>query len=353
MQWYGEVAKSCICRLAFEVQFRSVMKYQDYYAILGVPKSASEKEIRSAFRKLARKYHPDLNKGNKEAEEKFKQASEAYEVLSDPEKRRKYDELGNQWNEFEAWEQAQRATGGAAGQPFSGRPFGGGPGAGQYTYYSTRPEDLHDLFGHASPFSSFFDSYFGGPRGPQRGGDVVFPLSISLEEAFRGVTETLEIPSPGGNRRVEVKIPPGAQTGTQIRLPGLGAPGIEGGPPGDGYVQVDVLPDPRFERRGADLYTTVRVPLATVLLGGEVEVPTLSGKVALKIPPETENGRVFRLRGQGMPRLNQPAERGALFVEVVIEIPRGLSEREKQFVREFARAREESQSPSKTKQSGG
>lgn len=299
------------------------MDYQDYYAILEVPKTASEKEIRAAYRKKARKLHPDLNPGNKQVEEEFKKVNEAYEVLSDPEKRKKYDELGSHWNEFQTWGQAEQAAGA------SGWPFGG------------QREEFGDLFQNQYPFSNFFDTFFGWPRGPRPGADVIQPISISLEEAYHGTTRTLQIPSPGGNRRIEVRIPAGADTGTRIRLAGLGAPGWEGGPPGELYVIVEIEPSDRFERQGENLYTQVRVPLTTALLGGEVEVPTLTGKVLLKIPPETQNGRVFRLRGKGMPRPDRPSQHGDLFAEVYVEIPRRLSEREKELVQELAHCREE------------
>ena len=321
------------------------MDYQDYYAVLGVPRTATEKDIKTAYRKLARKYHPDVNRDNKEAEEKFKGINEAYEVLSDPAKRKRYDELGANWKEYEAW---QRAHPGEEPPEFAfgrgGAGVGGQPGAGGFEFRTTRPEDLNDLFGTDSPYSDFFGRFFGGarrPRGPMRGQDLIQPVPITLEEALRGTTRLLEVPAAGGVRRVEARIPPGVTTGTTIRLAGQGAPGENGGPPGDLYLEIEELPNPRFERRGADLHSKLRVPLATTLLGGEVEVPTLTGRVALRIPPETEDGRVFRLRGQGMPLANNPAERGNLLVETHVEIPHGLTEREKDLVRELARGREE------------
>ncbi len=299
------------------------MQYEDYYAILGVPKTATEKEIRAAYRKQARKLHPDLNPGNQQAEQEFKKVNEAYEVLSDPEKRKKYDELGAHWNEFQTWETAEQQAGA------SGWPFGAPPGG-----FSQYFENQH-------PYSDLFETFFGWPRGPRRGADVIQPVSISLEDAYRGTTWTLQAPEPSGKaRRIEVRIPPGVETGTRIRLAGLGTPGLHGGPPGDLYVAIDVQPSERFEREGPNLYTQVRIPLTTALLGGEVEVPTLTGKVALKIPAETQNGRIFRLRGKGMPRPGAPSRHGDLFVEVDVELPRRLSEREKELVRELARGRE-------------
>jgi curved DNA-binding protein len=311
----------------------------DYYAVLGVPRTASEKEIKAAYRKLARQYHPDLNPGNKAAEEKFKAVNEAYEVLSDAEKRKKYDELGAHWKEYEAW---QRSHPGEEPPPYAfgrGTPPGAGPGAG---YRTMRPEDFEDLFGGASPFSSFFESHFGAPRatrGPVPGQDLVATVDVTLEEAQRGTTKTIEVPGPAGPRRLEAKIPPGVVTGSSVRLAGQGEPGLNGGPPGDLYLEIVVLPNPRFERRGDNLYTQIGVPLDTMLLGGEVTVPTLTSRVALKVPPETEDGRVFRLRGLGMPVLGNPSVRGDLYVETHVEVPRRLTGREKELITEFARLR--------------
>ncbi|HEY8885675.1 MAG TPA: J domain-containing protein [Chloroflexota bacterium] len=316
------------------------MDYQDYYAVLGVPKTATEKEIRTAYRKLARKYHPDLNPENKEAEQQFKVINEANEVLSNLETRKKYDELGANWREYEAWQRAHPGEEPPAhGFGRSGGGFAGAPGgAGQRTM---RPEDLEDLFGSSSPYSDFFGQFFGGqqrPRGPARGRDLVEPIPISLEEALPGTTRTLDVPATTGTRRIEAKIPPGADTGTTIRLAGQGEPGANGGAAGDLYLEVQVQPNPHFERRGADLYRDLRIPLTTSLLGGEVEVPTLTGRVMLKVLPETQDGKVFRLRGQGMPHAANPGERGSLYVETHVDIPHDLTQRQKDLLREFASA---------------
>ncbi len=327
------------------------MDYQDYYAVLGVPRTASDKDIKTAYRKLARKYHPDVNPGKKEAEQQFKAANEAYEVLGDSEKRKLYDELGPHWKEYEAWQRAhpgeppppkEAFTRGGFGAP-PGGGFGTPPrgGAGGFESRTMSPEDLQDLFGTEAPYSDFFGSLFGRgrPRGPRRGQDLVQPVQVTLEEALQGTTRTLEIPSASGPRRIEAKIPPGVETGTSIRLAGQGEPGASGGPPGDLFLEIEVTPNARFERRGADLETKLRVPLTVMLLGGEVEVPTLTGRVALKIPPETEDGRVFRLRGQGMPVRLNATERGSLLVEIHADIPQRLSAREKELVRELAQSR--------------
>lgn len=325
------------------------LDFQDYYAVLGVPKTASEKEIKTAYRKLARKYHPDVNAGNKEAEEKFKLVNEANEVLSDPEKRKKYDELGAHWKEYEQW---KRANPGKEPPPgfFEGATYAGaGARTGGFQYQTMSPEDLEDLFGGAGGFSPFFEQFFGGgprtrtrqPR-PVAGQDLIQPVSITLEEAFNGTTRLLEIAGQGGPRRIEAKVPAGVQTGSTVRLAGQGGPGMNGGPPGDLYLEIAVLPNAAFERRGSDLHTKARVPLSIDLLGGEIPVPTITGKrIMLKIPPETEDGRVIRLRGQGMPVLNSPQVRGDLFVEVHVEIPRNLTDREKELLHEFANLRQE------------
>jgi curved DNA-binding protein len=326
------------------------VEFQDYYAVLGVPKSATEKEIRSAYRKLARKHHPDVNPGNTEAETRFKQINEAYEVLSDAEKRAKYDQLGERWRDYE---QAQRA-GAAGGQPFDWGGFaGGGPGGGvRYEYRTTGEEDLRDLFGEESPFSDFFETFFssssGGPAagGPRRGtrraragSDVEYPLELSLADAYKGTTVTLALGGEDGTaKRIEVNIPPGVRTGSRIRVAGKGGQGDAGAAAGDLYLVIALKPDPRFELRGNDLYTEVRVPLTTMLLGGEAHVTTPDGRtLALTIPSPTKDGRRFRLRGQGMPGLGKQPK-GDLHAEVHAQLPDRLSERERELIEELARA---------------
>jgi curved DNA-binding protein len=326
------------------------VEFQDYYALLGVPKTASEKEIRSAYRKLARKFHPDVNPGNKEAEDRFKRINEAYEVLSDPEKRKKYDQLGSRWKEYESYERAQAAAA-AAGQPqqpvdFSDLFGQGAPRGGQYTYRSASPEDFEDLFGNDQPFSDFFETFFGGggasrrtPR-PRRGADLEYVAEIPLAEAYTGTTRTLQVQSPDGQtRRVEVKIPPGVKDGSRIRVAGQGSQGQAGGPAGDLYLITRVTPDARFQRDGDDLRTRVSTPLAALVLGGEVHVPTPDGRrLALRIPANTQDGKVFRLRGQGMPHLGEPGRKGDLQAEVHVRLEERLSDRQRQLLEEFARA---------------
>ncbi|HHX45275.1 MAG TPA: J domain-containing protein [Chloroflexi bacterium] len=308
------------------------MEYKDYYRVLGVSKDASTEDIRRAYRKLARKYHPDVNPNNKEAEERFKEINEAYEVLTDPEKRSKYDQLGANWQRY------QQAGGDPSGFDWS-QWFAGGRGERVYTEYV----DLEDLFGGGGGFSDFFQNIFGGGRTGTRqqqaftatGRDIEQPVRITLEEAYHGTTRILQT----DQRRLEVKVPPGVQTGSRVRVAGEGQRGFGGGRPGDLYLVITVSEHPVYRREGADLYMTHPVDLYTMVLGGETTVPTLKGRVALRIPPETKAGRVFRLRGQGMPHLRNPSQYGDLYVEVQPVIPDRLSDREKELFRQLAALR--------------
>jgi curved DNA-binding protein len=313
------------------------MDYKDYYATLGVGKTASQKEIKSAYRRLARRYHPDVNPNNKDAEERFKEINEAYEVLSDPEKRKRYDELGPNWRQYEQYQQYARTRPGAGPEP----------GAGGFTSQRMSPEDIEDLFGGESPYSDFFESIFGGGRGgsgrmrgPRRGADAEYPVEISLEEAARGATHLLGIEDSAGQvRQVEVTIPPGAREGTRVRIAGQGGEGTGGGPRGDLYLIARIAPHPTFTREGNDLRMRVAARLTTMLLGGEVEVPTLAGgRVLLKIPPETPDGKTFRLRGKGMPRLGKPSEHGDLYAEVHVALPQRLTPARRRLMEEYARS---------------
>jgi curved DNA-binding protein len=332
------------------------MEYQDYYATLGVPKTATEKEIRSAYRKLARQHHPDVNPGNQEAEDRFKTINEAYEVLSDPEKRKKYDEIGPRWREYEQWQRAQAAAGAQGqGQPFDWGGFGAeGPGGPRYEYRTVDEDDLEDMFGGESPFSDFFESMFGGarpagrartaggrrPPRPRAGGDLEQPIDVTLEEAYRGTTRLIAISTPDGQtRRLEVTVPAGVDNGSRVRVSGQGQPGLNGGLAGDLYLVIAVLPHTRFERRGDDLHIRIDAPFTAMVLGGEVHVPTVDGRsLALTIPPTTQDGRVFRLRNQGMPNLGRPEVHGDLHAEVHALLPGRLTERQRELVEEFARA---------------
>ncbi len=278
------------------------MDFKDYYATLGVSKSASQKDIKQAYRKLARKHHPDVNPGDKAAEGRFKELNEAYEVLGDPEKRRKYDELGANWRMYE---QAQQGQPGGAASPFGGTwsVNAGGPASG---YRTMTEEEMREMFGEEDPFSDFFHTFFGGasPRSrqgrtrAQKGRDVEQALELSLEEAFQGALRRLAIKTDGHARTVDVRIPAGVGDGSRVRIAGEGEHGTGGAPSGDLYLRVQLKPHPRFERRGRDLYTKVSVPVTTAVLGGEAQVSTIDGRsLRLKIPPMTQSGQVFRSEG--------------------------------------------------------
>ncbi|MFZ2487565.1 MAG: DnaJ C-terminal domain-containing protein [Anaerolineae bacterium] len=320
------------------------MEYKDYYKILGVEKNADEKEIKKAYRALARQYHPDVNPDNKDAESRFKEVNEAYEVLSDKDKRQKYDRLGANWNAYQSagsdpsgFDWSQWTTGGGAGGPRVDVQYG----------------DLNDLFGEGG-FSDFFQNIFGGAGGAQYGGgagspftsrtaqrqprpvngqNAEHPVEITLEEAFSGTQRMLLMDN---DRRLEVKIPAGVHTGSRVRVAGEGYPGAAGGRPGDLYLVVQVQPHPVFQVKDQDLQTEVVTPLYTAVLGGEVSVPTLTGKAALNIPAGTQPGQTFRLRGQGMPHLRDTSKRGNLLVKVQVSLPRHLNDKERSLFEQLA-----------------
>lgn len=315
------------------------MEYKDYYKILGVERNASLDEIKKAYRRLALKYHPDRNPGDKQAEEKFKEINEAYQVLSDPEKRARYDQLSDSYARWQA-------SGGQG--PFRWDEWfagGGVPGGVRVEF-----RDLDDLFGGVSGFSDFFRMFFGGDvPGAGFGPEVrqgrrrarreptpqayEQPIAITFHEAYHGTTRHIEV----NGKRLEVKIPPGARTGTKVRL--RRAVPLGDGQAADLYLVVQVAPDPRFERQGDDLYTEVTVDLYTAVLGGEVRVPTPAGDVMLTIPPGTQPGQTFRLRGRGMPRLGSPDRHGDLYVRVQVELPRQLSAEERELFARLAALR--------------
>jgi curved DNA-binding protein len=315
--------------------------YKDYYKILGVSKNADQKEIRQAYRKLARQYHPDVNPGDKAAEEKFKEINEANEVLSDPEKRKKYDEMSTYYQQYGQWPGASGATGGPGG--FEG---------GQYQYRTVTEDDLRDIFGDQSPFSDFFETYFGSdfsPEGRTRtaggrrqratvGQDVESEVDVTLAEAYKGTTRVFELMEQDGQtRRLEVKIPAGVDEGSRIRIAGQGIQGTAGR--GDLYLRVHMVNDSAFTREGSDVRTKVEVPLTVAMLGGEIQVPTPDGRrLMLRIPAETNNGRAFRLRGQGMPQLNQPDKRGDLYAEITVMLPTHLTDEQRRLFEAFARS---------------
>jgi curved DNA-binding protein len=283
-----------------------VPKTKDYYDVLGVPRTASPKDISAAFRKLARKYHPDLNSGDKQAEARFKEISEAHEVLSDTKKKKLYDEFGENW-----------ASAAAAGvEPGQGRPGGfrtEGGGAGPRVQYRTvSPEEMEDLFGDSGGFGDIFGSIFGGQRGRarQQQVDVELPITVSLGELYTGTSRTVELP---GGRRVEVRVPAGVKEGTVLRVPGLRA-------------TVQVAPDPIFTREGKDLRVVVPVPLKVAFQGGEVAAPTIKGgQVKFKVPAETQNGTKIRLRGLGLPD-PKGGPPGEMYAEVRVQLPVPMDE---------------------------
>ncbi len=306
------------------------MEYRDYYKLLGVERNASQDEIKKVYRKLAMKYHPDKNPGNKQAEEKFKDITEAYEVLSDKTKRARYDQLGDS---YQTWQQRGGQPGNFNWDEWAARS-GGGYGNG------TRVEvgDLGDLFG--SGFSEFFQSIFGGLGGTPRSGSGSYtrtsnrpvnvprafeqPVTITLAEAYQGTQRILQM----DDKKLEVKIPAGVKTGSKVRMSGVGPAG-RGGVPSDIYLVIDVAPDKRFERKGDDLYTDVNVDLYTAVLGGEVSVATLSGNVILTIPAGTQPGQSIRLTGKGMPRMKAPGTFGDLYARIKVTLPRQLSDEQK------------------------
>ena len=315
------------------------MEFRDYYSTLGVAKTASEKEIKQAFRKLARKHHPDVNPGDKAAETKFKEINEAYEVLGDPAKRKKYDELGANWRMYE-----QAGAAGGPGQPFGGQwnvNVGGAPGG----YRTMTQDEMEELFGDANPFSDFFTTFFGGgfegaasqraPRGArggrQRAGrDVEHELELTLEDAYQGTTRRLALKYDGQARTVDVRIPVGVGDGSRVRVSGEGEHGVGGAASGDLYLRVRLAPHPVFERKGRDLYVKVPLPVTTAVLGGEAVVQTLAGKPArLRIPPVTQNGQVFRLKGFGMPAAGKADDKGDLYARVDVQLPTQLSPEER------------------------
>jgi len=334
------------------------MAGKDYYSTLGVNRSASEKEIKQAFRRLARKYHPDVNPGDKTAEDKFKQISEAYEVLSDKDKRQKYDRFGDKW------QYADQFSGAGRGGGYQNFDFGDIFGGGSRTYTHSS--------GSGEGFDSLLDellhggggaSYTRRPR-PRRGRDIESPVEVTLEEAFSGTSRLLSLQDEaicgtchGSGRiqnalcsvcqgrgtvshtkRIEVKIPAGVKTGSRVRIAGKGGEGY-GGARGNLYLLVSVKPHSTFERQGDNLLVVVDVPLTTAALGGEVSVPTLKGKLALKIPPETQNGRIFRLAKQGMPKLGSKDARGDLKARVNIALPQNLTDEEKELFRRLKQLR--------------
>jgi len=323
------------------------MEYKDYYRTLGVSRTADEKEIKKAYRKLAQQYHPDKNPGDKAAEQRFKEINEAYTVLSDADKRSKYDRFGSQWEQYER----------AGGRPedfdwgrWAGAPGGapGGTPSGGYTR-TISPEEFEQMFGGSSGFSNFFETLFGGRSGARPGrrtagygfdpstiGGVNIPqpateatAQVTLDEAFHGTTRVLE---RSDRTRLEVNIPRGVQTGSKVRMRGAAGQG-------DIVITVEVLADAAYLREGDNLRVSVPIDLYTALLGGEAQVTAPDTTVVLRIPAGTQNGKVFRLRGLGMPHLKKPENRGDLLAVAEVRLPTHLSDREKQLFEELRQIR--------------
>lgn len=308
------------------------MAYIDYYKILGVDKNASQDDIKKAFRKLARKYHPDLNPNDPSAKDKFQEINEANEVLSDPEKRKKYDEYGEHWkhaDEFEAQKKARQHAGGGGGG-FSG--FGGDGGS---YWYSSDGEGFSG--GDAGGFSDFFESMFGHRGGGERGNagfrgqDFNAELHLSLRDAARTHKQVLNV----NGKQVRITIPAGVADGQVIKLKGYGGEGINGGPAGDLYITFKIAEDSVFKRLGDDLYVDVEMDLYTAVLGGEKVIDTLEGKVKLKIKPETQNGTKVRLKGKGFPVYKKEGQFGDLIITYSVKIPTNLTDRQKELFREL------------------
>src|SRR6476620_3708487 len=309
------------------------MDFKDYYASLGVAKTATDKELKQAYRKLARKHHPDVNPGDKSAEARFKEINEAYEVLGDPEKRRKYDELGANWR---AYEQAEQAGG---PNPFEQGGWSVNMGTGGGGYRTMTEEEMQEMFGTDTPFSDVFNTFFGGataePGGGRRaragrtrarqGRDLEHEIELTLDEADQGVLRRLSMKHDGHSRTVDVRVPAGVGDGSRVRVSGEGERGQSGAPSGDLYLRVRLAPHALFERKGRDLYVKVSVSVTTAVLGGEAEVATVSGKtVRLRIPPLTQNAQVFRLKGYGMPAVGKPDDTGDAYARVEAQLPTQL-----------------------------
>jgi curved DNA-binding protein len=315
------------------------MDFIDYYKTLGINKTATQDEIRTAYRKLARKHHPDLNPNDKEANKKFQQINEANEVLSDPEKRKKYDQYGKDWQHAEAFEKAKQSGGGRGRSGGAGNGgFGGFNSAGGAGFSNEDFEGGGSSFGSGG-FSDFFESMFGhaggsagGPQGKFRGQDQQAELHLSLSDAAHTHQQTLGI----NGKNIRITIPAGVENGQVIKLKGHGAPGANGGPAGDLFIHFSISDDPRWRRDGSDLHAQAAVDLYTAVLGGETMVDTLDGKVKLKLNPGTQNGSTMRLKGKGFPVYKSEGKFGDLYVNIEVRLPKTLSEKERQLFTELA-----------------
>lgn len=304
------------------------MDFKDYYSVLGVTPTADIKEIKKKYKELAKKYHPDKNPGDKKSEDKFKEINEAYEAIGDPEKRQKYDELRQDYQQWQ--KQGGRGS-------YDWGAWQTAPNNGAYSRTMSQ-EDFSDLFGDYGGYSDFFSSIFGmggnqfsygttqqGRQRSVKGKDLEGEIDITLEEAFNGTTRVIDI---GPNRRIKAKVPPGVRDNSKIRLAGQGEEGYNGGKRGDLFLTVKILLHPSFERDGDNLKVNLPIDFYTAVLGGEVRVKTITGEVRFKLPPHTQNGKSIRLKGKGMPKIKDLQSHGDLYVKISIVLPEKMSEEE-------------------------
>ncbi len=312
------------------------MEYKDYYKTLGVDKNATSEDIKKAYRKLAMKYHPDRNPDNKSAEEKFKEITEANEVLSDPDKRKKYDQLGSNWKQYQ--------NAGASGMNDMFSQFGRGGQGASYNFEG----NLGDLFGNIGGFSDFFESFFGGrSRGrtasnpfsqTSKGADYEANLNLTLEEAYNGAQKQFSI----NGKTIKVSISPGTQDGKKLRLRSMGGPGKNGGAKGDLYLNIHIINHPFYEIKGDDLFYNLDVDLYTAILGGNVQIRTLdSKKINIVIPKETDNGKLLKLKRMGVPKNGDLNDKGDLYVRILVQLPKKLSKEEKKLFEKLAELRKQ------------
>lgn len=315
------------------------MEYKDYYKVLGISKTASQDEIKKAYRKLAAKYHPDVNPDNKQAAQKFKEVAEAYEVLKNPEDRKMYDQMGSDWKQY------KRA--GGKSQDYNWQEWSqqrGRPRQRTYTYQGS--PGFEEQFGGESPFSDFFESFFGGggmgrePRtsrhGMQtKGRDLNAELDVDLHDVYHGSEKSFIL----NGQRYKVKVPPGIENGKRLKLKGKGEISPSTGNPGDLYIKLNVLPNPTFRREGDNLHVELTVDLYTAVLGGTIKVPALDEQFNIRIPPETQQGKTLRLSGRGLPNFKNPSKRGNLYVKLNAKIPENLTEEEKKLFTQLAELR--------------
>lgn len=315
------------------------MEYKDYYKTLGVSRNASQDDIKKAYRKLAVKYHPDKNPDDKETENRFKEINEAYEVLKDPEKRKKYDQLGSNWKQYE-----QAGYGSAQDAGFGGfGGFGGQPGGGRSAQFEG---NIEDLFGESGGFSDFFNMFFGGMGGSSsqgfgrgqrttKGQDLQAEIELSVHEAYHGSSRILNV----DGKKLRINTKPGAYDGQELRIKGKGAPGAGGGQSGDIYLKIRVRPDQEYQLDGHNIIKEVPVDIYTAVLGGKIRVNTLAGVINVTVPKGTQPGRMLRLRGKGMPYPNEPAKHGDLLLRLKVEIPKDLSKEEEKLFKELKEKR--------------